>query len=264
MPVFGVFSARSDGATTVSVGLAAVLSQSSRTLLIDLNLQLSEIAPLLDLDSTRNLFHLAYNAQLAPVDGDDLEAHLSWRDGIGVLPGVRKPGHVESISDHFLSGLLEAAAKRFDNVVLDLGRVRAELPATVSSGQLLWVVSPTPLGMDALERRYWQLDEAAPAWLQPVRVVLNRVNESSLVGTDRYVEREYDLKVAGSIPDTPDFWRRVELQHSPRALNVSDPKHPRYRKTHGEQALRARQAFQELAQALTTTPERTPEPVLSA
>ena len=264
MPVFGIFSARADGATTVSVGLAAVLSQSSRTLLIDLNLQLSEVAALLDLDSSRNLFHLAYNAQLAPVDGDDLEGHLSWRDGIGVLPGIRKPEHAESISDHFISGLLEAATKRFDNVVLDLGRVRDELPAAVSSGQLLWVVSPTPLGMDALDRRYWQLDDAGPSWLQSARIVLNRVNESSLVGTDRYIEREYELKVAGTIPDTPDFWRRVDLQHSPRALNASDPKHPRYRKTHGEQALLARQAFEQLAEALTTTKERTPEPVLTA
>ena len=264
MPIFGVFSARADGATTVSIGLAAALSQSSRTLLIDLNLQLSEIAPLLDLDSSRNLFHLAYNAQLAPVEGDDLEAHLSWRDGIGVLPGVRKPEHAEGISDHFLSGLLETARTRFENVVLDLGRVRAELPAAVAGGELVWVVTPTPLGMDALDRRYWQLDEFGPSWLQSARIVLNRVNESSLVGTERYIEREYGLKVAGTIPDTPDFWRRVELQHSPRALNASDPKHPRYRKTHGEQALRVRQAFEQLAQTLIATEERTPEPVLTA
>jgi len=54
-----VFSARADGATTIAVGMAAVLSARARTLLIDLNLDSPEIAPLLDLDASQNVFHLA-------------------------------------------------------------------------------------------------------------------------------------------------------------------------------------------------------------
>lgn len=59
MAAIGVFSARADGATTIAVGMAAVLSARARTLLIDLNLDSPEIAPLLDLDASRNVFHLA-------------------------------------------------------------------------------------------------------------------------------------------------------------------------------------------------------------
>ena len=132
MATIGVFSARADGATTIAVGMAAVLSARARTLLIDLNLDSPEIAPLLDLDASRNVFHLAYNAQLAPVGGDELEEHVSWRDGLAVLPGLLKPDQAERISDHFLTGLMEAAGHRFQHVVIDLGRVRSGFPAPVT------------------------------------------------------------------------------------------------------------------------------------
>jgi len=72
-PPVGVFSARADGATTIAVGLAACLSAQGRTLLIDLNLDSPEVAPLLDVGSSRTLYHLAYNAQLAPVSAEELE-----------------------------------------------------------------------------------------------------------------------------------------------------------------------------------------------
>ena len=63
MTVFGVFSARADGATTVAVGLAAVLASRWRTLLMDLNLENPEVATILDLDPEVGIFDLAYKAQ---------------------------------------------------------------------------------------------------------------------------------------------------------------------------------------------------------
>ena len=262
MAAVGVFSARADGATTIAIGLAAVLSGRARTLLIDLNLDSPEIAPLLDLETSRSVFHLAYNAQLAPVAGEELEEHVSWRDGLAVLPGLIKPDQAEHISDHFLTGLLEAAGERFQHVVLDLGRVRSGFSAPVTAGELCWVVTPTPLGMDALERHFGRLEEAGCSWLKRTRLVLNRVREESLVGADRYAETEYGLATAASIPDAPDYWRRVELQHSPRALSVRDPEHPRYLKAHGENALVERRALEALAGTLASAADTAPQPAL--
>jgi len=140
----------------VAIGLAAVLAARSKTLLIDLNFDNPEIAPLLDVDPEFGVFDLAHNAQLAPVSDADLERRLGRRDGIAVLPGIGREEDVEHISDHFLAGLLQTATRRFDHVVIDLGRLRQGPRASVATGVLLWVATPTPLGMDALERHYWR------------------------------------------------------------------------------------------------------------
>lgn len=248
----GIFSARADGATTVSVGLAASLSARGRTLLVDLNLDCPEVAPLLDVGCSRTVYHLAYNAQLAPVSREELEEHIGWRDGLAILPGITHPEHAERITDHFLSGLLDAASRAFEFVVIDLGRVRTALPDPLKSSCLLWIVQPSPLGMEVLDRSVRRFEDRGPEWLGRTRLVLNRVSERSLAGTERYVADEYGLGVAASVPETHDYWRRVESEHSARALSVSNPEHPRYLSSHGEQALKARRAMEELARSVVT------------
>ena len=247
MATLGIFSARADGATTVAVGLAACLSARARTLLIDLNLDCPEVAPLLDTGCSKTIYHLAYNAQLAPVSPDELEEHLGWRDGLAVLAGITHPEHAERITDHFLSGLLEAASGRFEHVVMDLGRLRVSLANPLTSTTLLWVVQPSPLGMEAMERTFRRIEDRSATWLLATRLVLNRVSEHSLAGAERYLGEEYAFETAASLPDTPDYWRRVELEHSARALSVANPDHPRYLSAHGEQALRARKGIEVLA-----------------
>ena len=254
-----IFSARADGATTIAVGLAASLSARGRTLLIDLNLDSPEVAPLLDLGCSKTVYHLAYNAQLAPVSPDELEEHLGWRDGLAVLPGITHAEHAERITDHFLASLLEAASQRFESVVIDLGRMRGTLAGPLTSASLLWAVQPSPLGMEALERIFRRLEDRDTSWLASTRLVLNRVSERSLAGAERYVGEEYGLEAAASLPDTPDYWSRVELEHSARALSVAHPDHPRYLAAHGEQALIARRALEVLA-TRTTAPSAS-EPV---
>ncbi len=254
----GIFSARADGATTIAVGLAACLSGRDRTLLIDLNLDCPEVAPLLDLSCSKTIYHMAYNAQLAPVSPDELEEHLGWRDGLAVLPGITHSEHAERINDHFLASLLEAASQRFENIVFDLGRMRGKLANPLTSVSLLWAVQPSPLGMEALERTYRRLENGGASWLPSIRLVLNRLSEHSFADAGRYVREEYGLEVAGSVPDTPDYWRRVELEHSSRALSVANPDHPRYLHAHGEQALKARQAIEELAAKTNTAADQQP------
>jgi hypothetical protein len=132
----------------------------------------------------------------------------------------------------------------------------------VTAGDLCWVVTPSPLGMDVLERHFGRLDEAGYDWLKRTRIVLNRVHDGSLAGADRYADSEYGLATAASIPDTPDYWRRVELQHSPRALSIPEPEHPRYKKVHGDQALVARRAIEALTASIVPDAEPASEPAL--
>ena len=252
MTTFGVFSARSDGATTVAVGLAAVLAGRSRTLLIDLNLDNPEVATIFDLDPEVGIYDLAYKAQLAPVDRDELEQHTGYRDRIAVLPGVSRRDDVGRITAHFLTGLLDAAARRYEHVVIDLGRMPGLLAAAAEAMRLLWVVTPTPRGTAALERRYWEAEREGAAWLKRPALVVNRHSERAFIGFERYAAGEYELSTEGIIPDAADYWMRVDLQHSVEALNIAETHttDPRYEKHHGPQALATRRAFEALAESL--------------
>jgi hypothetical protein len=252
MTTVGVFSARADGATSVAIGLAAVLAARARTLLIDLNLDNPEVATILDLDPEVGIFDLAFKAQLAPVDRDELEQHTGFRDRIAVLPGIKHRDDARRITGHFMSGLLDTASRRFEHVVIDLGRQPSSLGDAMGSVRLLWVVTPSPRGTAALERRYWEAERQGEEWLKKSSIVVNRHNERAFAGFARYADEEYGLPTAGSIPDAPDYWTRVDLQHSVQALNVAEthPTDPRYEKQHGPQALTTRRAFEALAQSL--------------
>src|SRR5258708_24186507 len=122
MTTVGVFSARADGATSVAIGLAAVLAARARTLLIDLNLENPEVATILDLDPEVGIFDLAYKAQLAPVDRDELEQHCGFRDRVSVVPGITRRDEVHPITDHYIFRLLEAAPRRLDHITISTGR----------------------------------------------------------------------------------------------------------------------------------------------
>ena len=252
MSTFGVFSARADGTTTVAVGLAAVLAARSRTLLIDLNLDNPEVATILDLDPEVGIYDLAYKAQLAPVDRDELEQLTGYRDRIAVLPGVSRRDDVGRITAHFLTGLLDAAARRYDHVVIDLGRMPGLLATAAEAMRLLWVVTPTPRGTAALERRYWEAEREGAAWLKRPALIVNRHSERAFTGFERYAACEYELSTAGTVPEAADYWTRVELGHSVEALNIAEAHttDPRYEKHHGPQALATRRAFEALAESL--------------
>ncbi len=252
MTVLGVFSARADGATTVAIGLAAVMAAKARTLLIDLDLDNPEIATILDVDPEVGIFDLAYKAQLAPVERDELEQHTGVRDRIAVLPGINRRDDVDRITPHFLSGLIDAASRHFEHVVIDLGRMPT-LTAAVELDRLLWVVTPTARGTAALERRYWEAEREDAAWLKKAALVVNRHNGRAFTGFERYAADEYGLSTGGTLPETTDYWTRVDLQHSVDALNMAEihTADPRYEKHHGAQALTARRAFDVLSESLT-------------
>lgn len=245
-----ITSARPDGATSVAAALAAYFSAGARTLLIDLNLERPELAPLLDLPETQTVYHLAYGAQLAPVSGEELEQTVAWQEGLAVLPGIAQAHEAVEIKELFLGSLMEAAAQRFDHLVLDLGRTRSPLPAASRELSLLWVLSPTRLGLAAFERAWRQLRSEEASWLGSVRVVLNQVGPHSLHGVSRFLERDYGIEVIGELPYVPSFWQQVELTRTLQALKVEIADRETFSRTYGEEADQFRMALSELGQKL--------------
>ena len=252
--VTSLLSARPDGATSLALALATRLSEAHRVLVVDLCLERPEVATLLDIDGSPSVYQLAYQSRLGMVRPDELEAHVQWHDGMAVLAGSwTLPEQREEISDHFIDGLLATAAASFDHVVLDLGRARATLPPAVANGTLVWVVTPSPLGLAALDGSMRQLDALGCEWTtseRAVRVVLNRVSEQPWRGAGRFIEREYGMEVAGEVPLAPQFWQAVELSHSLRALRVPIPDRKRFVRAYGTDAWAMRQALDKLAEKL--------------
>jgi len=242
----------------VALALAARLSEAHRVLAIDLNLERPELATLLDLDESPNVYQLAYQSRLSAVRGDELEAHVQWHDGIGVLTGCwLSSAQREEISDHFVDGLLTTAAASFDHVILDLGRTRGELPTALVGNTLAWVVTPSPLGMAALDSSVRQLEALGCEWIGSAKVVLNRVSDRSWRGVERFIEREYGMEVTGQIHLATGFWQDVEISHSLRALRVPIPDRKRFVRAYGAEAWLVRQALDKLTEALPE-PRHTP------
>jgi Flp pilus assembly CpaE family ATPase len=242
-----VLSARADGATAISLGLAALASSKARTVLVDLNLANSEVATFLDLDESKTIYHLAYAAQLAPINNDDLRQQLQWRDGLAVLPGITHPTQREQITRHFLVELARALHDQFEVIVIDAGRVRSDLPTELASDAVLWVVSPQPRGLAALDRSWRMLEEPRVGWLDRVRVVVNRVSDAALVDVPAFLRAEYGLSTAGIVRESPDYWRGAELSHSLRSLTVPLRDERRFVRLYGDQAPHLRADLEALA-----------------
>jgi Flp pilus assembly CpaE family ATPase len=248
-----IISARADGATTLSLALAAVLGARDRTALLDLNMLNSEVASFLDLDESSTVYHLAYNAQLGPITDEELRGHLQWHDGFALLPGIVDPFHREQVGQHFVGSLVAAVQRQFTSVVVDAGRADVSLPPVLAAGTVLWVVAPRPVGMAAFDRAYRVLDSTNSRWVDRVKVVLNRVSAETFAEVPGFIAAEYGLQVLAEVAECPRFWSRAELDHSLRALTGPVGDRRRFVLAYGEEALRVRTDLEVLVERLTTS-----------
>src|ERR1700694_1753264 len=206
--LIAIVSARSDGATSLALGLAALLGARHRTVLVDLNRDNAEIATFLNADESKTVYHLAYNAQLAAITEIELRKHLQWQDGFAVLPAITDQRQAEQITPLFMGNLLHLLRKEFEVVLVDGGRLRQSLPSALSAGSVLWVVAPRPLGLAAFESASRAGEEVTHPTLN-LKVVLSRVSPQSLAGVATFVRSEYGLPVLGEVPDCPNFWSKI-------------------------------------------------------
>jgi pilus assembly protein CpaE len=254
--LIAIVSARSDGATALALGLASVMGARHRTVLVDLNRDIAEIATFLNADESKTVYHLAYNAQLAAIAEIELREHLQWQDGFAVLPGITDQRQAGQITPLFMGNLLQLLRKEFEVVLVDGGRLRQNLPSALSAGSVLWVVAPRPLGLAAFERAYRAVEEVTHPTLN-LQVVLNRVSPQSLADVGSFVRSEYGLLVLGEVPDCPNFWSRAELAHSVRGLSTPIVDRQRALRAYGEEAIPMRAALEGLVERIT-------EPAVSA
>ena len=164
---------KSTTATNVSAALAA---GGSRTLLVDFDLQFGDAAIMLGLEPRQTLRELV----TAPgdLDGDKLAGYVTEHaSGIHVLPAPLRPEDAELVTDAHAARLLDAAAERYDAVVVDTapyfhGPMLAALDRTE---QLLLVCVPDVPTLKNLRLALQTLELLSfPA--DRTRIVLNRAS----------------------------------------------------------------------------------------
>jgi cellulose biosynthesis protein BcsQ len=251
--ITGLVSARPDGGTSLACALAATLAASHRVLLVDLA-DRPEVPVLLDIEDPSGLNLLMHQLRVGPISPSELEAQVQWHDGFGVLAGSWLAPAQPEVRGHLVDAILAAAIDRFDHVVVDIGRPRLILPTSLMNGVLVWVVAPGPLGMAAMDTSVNALAALGCPWQPTARVVLNRVTKRTSRGVERLIEHEYEMRVAGRIPDAPRFWQAFEHEHSLRALNVPMPDRRRFERSYGTDALITREAVRALAETLLASP----------
>jgi hypothetical protein len=227
-----------------------ILSAPGQSLLIDLNLRRGDIAPLLDVDDSLSLYHLAYKAQLGPVSPGELKKQVRWRQSLGVLPGIIDPDQAEVLSEQAISFILAAARPIFSTIVIDLGEARHDLPSLPEGSPMLWVLAPNRVGLASFDRTVRRLRAQGTSWLEQAQIVLNQIKPWSLPGAAEFVSREHGMSCAGKVSYQSEFWPDLENPCSIEALSLEDQSDGGFARRFGKQALAARRELEQLVERL--------------
>jgi pilus assembly protein CpaE len=227
--VITVFSPKGgSGKSVVSTNLAvaSALHTSSRTLLIDLDLQFGDAAIMLGLAPANTLHELIGTP--ATLDAEKLEVYTEMHSsGVAVLPAPLRPEDAELITEDAIRALLSVARSAYDVVIVDTapffyGPMLATLDET---DQLLLLCNPDVPTLKNVRLTLQTLEMLAfPAGR--LRVVLNRASTSA--GIDRpdveaALGRVVDvvLPLDPAVPLAVNRAEPVVLQSSPTPFGTS-------------------------------------------
>ncbi len=202
------------GRTFLSINLAAALvTQGQRVVLVDADPHLGAVAVLLDLAEDRSLIYLAHEAALQAVDDGLVLRHMQTVFGLDVLTGRSVAGLGEVVAGPFLAEVVSILRRRYDVVVVDVGALDCEAAQTAAlmSQLVVWVVVPTKLGIDLLDRTLAG-PLAAQVRTRASLTILNRLGPPGLREVEHSLRARYGLAVAAAVPDQ----RRASIEAEDR------------------------------------------------
>jgi pilus assembly protein CpaE len=220
------------GTTTTAIESAHILMRPDKksrtsTCLVDLDFQAGEVADFLDLQANLQVQEIGPNP--SRLDMQMLDVMLSWhQSGLGVLAAGNSVGGYEDLKADFVTRLLDLAAMRFDNIVIDMPRQWQPWTDDILLGSdKVFVVTDTSvpglrrakLLIEALRKRHGQNIELS--------VVVNRYRTRFGFGVKkREIMSFFDGRVAGFIPNDERLVgeaidRGVPLSDVKRASKVS-------------------------------------------
>jgi pilus assembly protein CpaE len=218
--VMTFFSAKGgSGATTVATNLAIHLQQltGKKTLLVDLDLELGEIALFLGVQPRFNLVDLVRNFHR--MDAELLASYIErHKSGVHLLSAPYHPEKVESVTGEQIRTILQFLKQHYDYVVVDTPKTFT--PATLAAfeqADQIYLVSNVDLpSLRNIKRCLPLLDRLTGGHMsERVRLVINRHNSSANEISLAEVERTLGL---------PIFWKLGnDYETVIRSINTGEP-----------------------------------------
>lgn len=202
------------GCTEVALAYASILSNSDSTVLVDADLSAPALAVRLGLPARPDVTDAADGVR---ADGSIASDCLHRVGSISVITGSHRPREGR-LRDTMVSGVIDAAAAQFDEVVLDVGTDSDGSTLVQESDAVLFVVDASAVGVvraaqitshwmgpqpilvlnrvDVRERQ--QVVEAARRWtgLEPAAVVLERRQVRRTTAAARMPDRRFVRAIA--------------------------------------------------------------------
>jgi pilus assembly protein CpaE len=218
--VLTFFSAKGGaGCTTITTNLAIHLHQltGKKTLLVDLDLELGEVALFLGVRPRFNLADLVTNFHR--MDAELLASFIERHDsGVHLLSAPYHPDKVESVDGDQFRAILQFLAQHYDYVLVDTPRSFSP-PALVAFEQADQVFLIGNLDLPSLrniKRSLPLLDRITGGNVSDkVRIIVNRHNSSATEISAAEVERALELQI---------FWKLSnDYEAVIRSINTGQP-----------------------------------------
>jgi len=222
--VFSVFGAKGGtGSTTLATNLAIVLQRltGKRTLLVDLDLELGEVAVQLGVRPRFNLVDMIQNFHRmdAGLLASFIEQHPS---GVHLLSAPFHPERAEATSAEEIRKILQFLKQHYDYVVVDTAKSFSPttLAAFDQSDNVLVVVALDLPSLRNVQRGLPLLKRVLPRGLEQARLIVNRYQPDEEIGL-KEVEQTLGLKVFWTLSNDYEAVIRSINQGKPIVLNGS-------------------------------------------
>lgn len=174
------------GSTTVASNFAIHLHQLTgrETLLVDLDLELGEIAIFLGLDPRYSVVDLLQN--LHRLDAELLDTFLETHDsGIAVLAAPYRPREGREVSAAHVREMLEYLSEHFPYVVVDISNSLSDASiGALEAAREIMVVTQVDIPSIRNIQRCRELFDSLPAEARDLRLILNRYGGKEKIARD--------------------------------------------------------------------------------
>lgn len=179
------------GCTEIALAYASVRSEHSSVILIDADLEAPALAVRLGLPARPDLTDAADSARATGILDDDC---IQQVESLAMITGSHRPGEAP-LRDLMIRGVIDAAAARFDEVVLDAGTVGSGAKFVEEADSVLFVVDASAVGVV-------RAAQVTSQWVGPQpSLVLNRVSPRDSSQVVDAVRKWTGLDPAAVVPE---------------------------------------------------------------
>jgi pilus assembly protein CpaE len=224
--IYTFFSSKGgSGSTTVATNTAIVLHRltGKRTLLVDLDLELGEVALVLGIQPRFNFVDLVQNFHR--MDSGLLASYIEQHEsGVHLLSAPFHPERAEVVSPEQIRKILQFLRQHYDYLVVDTPKSFSAMTfAAIDQSDQIFVVANLDLpSLRNIQRGLPMLKRALPRGEEQIRLVVNRYEDDSDI-TLHDVERTLGLKVYRTLSN--DFAAVIDSinRGKPLVLNGKSP-----------------------------------------